>query len=117
MKIILTLFLVTSVLFLSGCQAQNQKEEKATIPKTAEKVFQFPPAWSIDSGVYKNIRQTCGKYWQLQNMHPDTFKIVRYKDEYAVHCDGFIEGELYHCVIRVDANGNWINHGRSKKNP
>jgi len=75
--------------------------------------FNFPKINSIDSNVYDEIKITCEKYWDLNNMEDSTFEIYQDGDEYSVECEGYFEDQLYHFVIRVDKNGKWINDGRT----
>ncbi len=65
----------------------------------------------------ENIRKTCRHRWQVQDMKLNTFQVRPDRNEYVVECDGIIDGELYHCVIRTDSTGNWINDGRTRKTP
>lgn len=92
------------------CERSNLESDKYSI-------FNFPEIDNIESSVYNEIKITCETYWNLSDMIDTTFEIITYRDEYAVHCDGYLDGELYQFVIRVDKNGKWINDGYSIKVP
>lgn len=79
-----------------------------------ETEFKFPNLKYLDSDVYVEIKKTCEAHWDLSNMIDSTFEVIPDRDEYSVLCDGFIDNILYHCWIRVDKYGQWINDGREK---
>lgn len=101
-SMIIPLLVVTSFIFIK-CDKENETDT----------TFIFPVIEYIDSLVYEEIKQTCEKYWDLNNMIDSTFEIISDADEFSVHCDGLIENQLYHFVIRTDSKGKWINDGRS----
>ncbi len=98
------LIIISFVILFYQCENRGSDES-----------FIFPEIENIDQSVYNEIQKTCDSYWDLSNMIDTTFKIIKDHDEYAVHCDGFIDGVLYEFVIRVDEYGKWINDGRSIK--
>ena len=75
--------------------------------------FVFPEIDYIDSNVYDEIKITCETYWNLSDMIDSTFKIIEYEDGYSIHCDGYLDSQLYHYAIRTDKNGKWINDSRT----
>jgi hypothetical protein len=99
---LISLLVVATILFVK-CDEDNEENT----------IFNFPSIENIDAQVYEEIKKTCDTYWDLNNMIDTTFEIISDADEYSVHCDGIIEGKLYHFVIRVDKFGKWINSGRS----
>ena len=54
---------------------------------------------------------------RVETLLPILFEAIPDRDGYLIKCDGIEDDELYHFVIRVDSNGNWINDGRTKKTP
>ena len=117
MKTLIFVLATTVALLTAGCAVQSQEAAPATPSQTGEGLSVFPDVPSIDRTVYDNIKQTCGERWQLDKMKMDTFELIPDRDGYVVKCDGIEDDELYHYVIRVDTNGNWINDGRTKKTP
>ena len=114
----LIIILVTAVTLLTaGCAVQTQDATPATPSQTGEAASIFPNLPLVDKTVYDNIKKTCGERWQLEKMKMDTFEVIPDRDGYLVKCDGIEDDELYHFVIRVDSNGNWINDGRTKQTP
>lgn len=103
----LIFFLILPFFLFSQCDAGKDSDENAS--------FTFPEIDNIDSHVYQEIKITCETYWDLSRMIDSTFEIVKDGDEYAIHCEGNIDGELYQFVIRVDKEGKWVNDGRSLK--
>lgn len=101
---LIQLILISIVLFAS-CETDRGLNRKEG--------FNFPPIDSIDSQVYNQIKSTCETYWDLDTMIASTFQIIKDGDEYSVECDGYIDAQLYHFVIRTNQNGNWINDGRT----
>jgi len=97
-----TLLVVTSFISIR-CDKENEDDT----------IFNFPIIENIDSQVYEEIKKTCKSYWDLNNMIDSTFEVISDADEYSIHCDGILEGHLYHFVIRTDSDGKWINDGRS----
>ena len=117
MKALIITLVTTVTLLTAGCVDQTQDATPATPSQAGEALSKFPALPSVDKTVYDNIKKTCGERWQLEKMKMDTFEVILDKDGYLVKCDGIEGGELYHYVIRVDSNGNWINDGRTKKTP
>ncbi|MBC8182645.1 hypothetical protein H8E88_16215 [candidate division KSB1 bacterium] len=107
--ILAVIFLYFLVLSLS-C-----KDDKTVNQNTEE--FQFPKIDWIDQSVYNQIKETCRTYWDLNQMIAKTFEIRKDSMEYTIQCDGYLKGNLYIFAIRVDKNGNWLNDGRTLKNP
>jgi len=101
-NMMISLLIVSSFIFIK-CDKKNEDDSK----------FNFPEIENIDLQVYKEIQKTCEAYWDLENMIDSTFEIISDGDEFSVHCDGNLSGELYHFVIRTDSDGKWINDGRS----
>ena len=100
------LYLIISALFLFViCEVDKNSDNKEE--------FNFPEIDYIDSQVYNEIKITCEIYWDLSNMIDTTFKIIEEGYEYAIHCDGYLDGQLYHFAIRADKNGKWINDSRT----
>jgi len=106
-KILLKNWLISLLVITSFFYTACDKEKEDNI------IFNFTSSENIDSKVYEQIKNTCETYWDLENMIDSTFEIISDGDEYSVHCDGMLDGKLYHFVIRMDSNGNWINNGRS----
>jgi hypothetical protein len=90
------------------CEKNNKKADE-------QFVFNFPKIDNVDSIVYNEIKKTCETYWDLSKMIATTFEVVKEGEEYVIQCDGYLDGQLYRFVIRVDKNGKWINDGRSIK--
>lgn len=103
----LIFFLIISLSLFIQC---NSDKETADQPD-----FTFPEIDNIDSQVYDEMKLTCETYWDLSIMIDSTFEIIKDGEEYAIHCDGIIDGVLYQFVIRVDKEGRWINDGRAIK--
>jgi len=101
-NMMISLLVVTSFIFIK-CDKENEDDT----------TFNFPIIENIDSKVYEEIKKTCETYWVLNNMIDSTFEIISDADEFSVHCDGIMDGQLYHFVIRTDSDGKWINDGRS----
>lgn len=101
-NMMISLLVVTSFISIK-CDKENEDDT----------TFNFPEIESIDSQVYEEIKKTCESYWDLNNMIDSTFEIIIDADEFTVHCDGILDGQLYHFVIRTDSDGEWINDGRS----
>jgi hypothetical protein len=99
---LISLLIITALLF-----------EKCDKEKTDDIAFNFPSIENIDKHVYDKIKKTCVTYWDLKSMIDTTFEIISNGDELSVNCDGIIDGQLYHFVIRTDSAGKWINDGRS----
>ena len=108
LRLILLCCFFLSAFLIIQCDKNDLKKDKISD-------FNFPELNNIDQDVYNTIKQTCAIYWDLNEMIDGTFKIIKDNNEYAVHCDGYLDGELYEFVIRVDKNGEWINDGRSLK--
>jgi hypothetical protein len=117
MKELIIMLVATVTLLTASCADQIQDETPATPSQAGKALSIFPDLPSVDKTVYDNIKKTCGERWQLERMNMDTFEVIPEEDGYLVKCDGIEGGELYHYVIRVDSNGNWINDGRTKKTP
>ena len=112
----LSLLLVTE-LAMVGC-SRSQMDTPSSPPEILKKAsVLFPDTPSIDDAVYENIQQTCTERWNLEKMKMATFAVRPDRGEFVVECDGTVDGELYHCVIRANSEGGWINDGRTKKNP
>ena len=112
----MSLLLMIAILF-AGCARSPNNTPSSTSADAIQTVVEFPVLPSIDNAVYTQIKKTCGERWQLENMNMDTFTVVPDRGEYLVKCDGVVDGEIYHCTIRVDGDGNWINDGRTKNTP
>lgn len=97
---LISLLVITALLFVK-CDKEN------------DITFNFPSIENIDTQVYDEIKKTCETYWDLNSMIDTTFEIISDGDEFSIHCDGIIDGQLYHFVIRTDKHGKWINDGRS----
>ncbi len=117
MRAIIIMLAATVSLLTAGCADQTQDAMPATPSQTGKALSTFPDLPSVDDTVYDNIKKTCGERWQLEKMKMDTFEVIPDKDGYLVKCNGYENNQLYHFVIRVDSNGNWINDGRTKKTP
>jgi hypothetical protein len=117
MKALIIMLAATVALLTVGCAEQTQDATPATPSQTGEALSTFPDLPSVDKTVYDNIKKTCGERWQLEKMKMDTFEVIPDRDGYLVKCDGIEDDELYHFVIRVGSNGNWINDGRTKETP
>ena len=113
---ILFLFSVMAMV-IAGCTQPSAEAPSSRLVTRKKASVSFPALLSIDSVVYKNIQQTCAERWDLKDMKMDTFTVRSARDEFVVECDGIVEGELYHCMIRANSVGKWINDGRVKKNP
>lgn len=98
----ISLLIVTSLIFVK-CDKENDDDT----------IFNFPSIENIDTQVYDEIKKTCETCWDLNIMIDTTFEIISEGDEFSVHCDGNLDGQLYHFVIRTDKYGKWINDGRS----
>ncbi len=96
---------------------QAERKGFSEISVLFEKHYAFPDLPAIDLAVYKNIKKTCLRRWDMKKMKMDTFNVRPERNEYVVDCDGIFEGELYSCVIRANSEGKWINDGRGKRNP
>ena len=99
---LISLLLVSTFLFV---KCDKDDEDAVT--------FCFPSIENINTEVYNEIKKTCETYWDLNIMIDTTFEIIGDGDEFSVHCDGIIDGQFYHFVIRTDKYGKWINDGRS----
>lgn len=87
-------------------------------PVKSSEDFQFPKIDWLDPPVYKQVKETCRTWWDLNNMIADTFEIkIKEGIGYVIDCDGYLEGKLYRFGILVDENGKWLNGGRTLKNP
>jgi hypothetical protein len=98
----ISLLIVTFFTFIQ-CDKENKNDT----------TFSFPSTEKIEPQVYEEIKKTCATYWDLDKMIDSTFEIISDGDEFSVHCDGILDGQLYHFVIRTDSDGKWINDGRS----
>jgi nitrous oxide reductase accessory protein NosL len=117
MNIQIVMLALAIALLTAGCAPRNQNATPATPAQAQDSRSTFPSLPLVDRTVYKNIQQTCAERWTLENMKMDTFTVSPDRDDYLVTCEGVEDGELYHCTIRVDGNGKWINDGRIKKTP
>lgn len=70
----------------------------------------------VDTQVYSEIKKTCELYWNLNIMTDSTFVVISYIDEYAIYCDGQLDGQVYSFVLRTNLNGKWINDDRTINN-
>lgn len=101
-NMMIPLFIVTSIVF-AKCDKENEDRTN----------FNFPDIENINLHIYEEIQKTCDTYWELEDMIDSTFEIVIDGDGFIVHCDGNINGELYHFEIRTDDTGKWINDKRT----
>jgi hypothetical protein len=108
---------VVMAIVIAGCTRPPAEAPSSRSVTRKKASVSFPAFPSIDSVVYNNMQQTCAEYWDLDNMKMDTFTVRPEGDEFLVECDGIVEGELYHCVIRANFVGKAINTGRTKTIP
>jgi hypothetical protein len=95
---------------VSLCLFTQCKKDKNSSDQTE---FNFPIIGYVDTQVYSEIKKTCETYWDLSIMTDSTFVIISYIDEYAIHCNGQLDGQVYSFVIRTNLNGKWINDDRT----
>lgn len=97
-----------SLLVFTSCEKDKETEIEEELV-----VFEFPRISYVDSLIYLEMQKTCKDKWDLSLMDEETFVILSYKDEYAIHCVGQLDNQYYWFVIRTDLKGKWINDGRS----
>lgn len=93
------------IIFFTFIKCDKENEDDTT--------FSFPSTDNIEPHVYEEIKKTCATYWDLDKMIDSTCEIISDGNEFSVHCDGILDGQLYHFVIQTDSDGKWINDGRS----